>query len=166
MKIKELQNETLMKIVDEYYENKLTVKQLLLEHGLEYSSNFIQTVTLYSDDICEVCGEKVKHILESRTYCNSFQELRKKCSNCGHKKSDACCYNRYVEHRRIDAEKRRKEKRDILEKSFYEEPVSIDDLSVKEVVFIGILKEKSILYNLGFLDEKDYFRNIHYYKQL
>lgn len=163
MKLSELKNEVVMNIIQEYYENKLTVKELLNKYGVDYSSNFIHKVNLYSEDDCEICDGRIKYILESRTYCKSFNMLKTKCSECGHDGSEYCYCKKCVEDRKIEIEKRTVEKKKVIEKYFYKEPISFNELSIKEMIFIGILKEKGVVSNLGILAEKDYFKNMHSY---
>lgn len=163
MKLSELKNEEVMNIIREYYEDKITVKELLNKYGMDYSSNFIHKVNLYSEYNCEICDGKIKYILESRTYCKSFDMLKAKCSECGHDGSEYCYCKKCVEDRNIEIEKRDIEKKKVIEKYFYKKPISFNELSIKEIIFLGILKEKGIMCNLGILAEKDYFKNVHSY---
>lgn len=165
MKLNELKNDVLKKMIEEYYKNTSTVKQLLKNYGVEGCNNLIQAAKLYSEDNCEVCGGKVKYILENRAYCKSLDELRKKCIQCGHDGSETCSCKKCVEYMEAEEIKKRNHKKDILEKFFHEEPISISELNIKELIFLGVLKEKNINYRLGVLAKKDYFKNIHYYKE-
>lgn len=161
MRVKDLTNYRLREVIEEYYEDNLTVKALLEKYGVKYTSNFIQSVTLYTDEICEVCGGKVKYILKSRTYCKSMDDLNKKCSICGHYESENCYCKSCIEYRRVKEEKEIEHKKRVLEDAFKIEPISIDDLGIKEIVFIGVLKEKGILDNIGVICEKDFFKNMY-----
>lgn len=161
MRVKDLSNDKLREIIEEYYEYNLTVKILLEKYGVKFSSNFIQSVTLYCDEYCEVCGGKVKYILKSRAYCSSINDLNKICSVCGHDGSKNCYCKSCIEYRRSEKEKELEYKRGILKKAFERENISIVNLGIKEIVFIGMLKEKGILDNIGAMCEKDFFRSMY-----
>lgn len=161
MNVKDLSNDKLKEIIEEYYENNLTVKALLEKHGVKYVANFIQRVTLYTDEECELCGSKVKYQLESRTYCNSINSLKKICSVCRHDGTMNCCCNKCLEHRRAEQEREEEEKRKIVSQAFATKPINLDQISIKELLFIGLLKDRGVVYNIGKLAEKDYFKNTH-----
>lgn len=161
MNVKDLCNEKLREIVEEYYENNLTVKALLEKHKVKYVSNFIQSITLYTDEECEVCGSKVKYELKSRTYCNSINNLKKICSVCYHDGTDNCYCKTCLEHRRVEKEREQEEKRKIVSEAFARKPIDLCEMNIKELLFIGLLKDRGIVYNIGVLAEKDYFKNTH-----
>lgn len=161
LRVNKLSNEALMKLIQEYYENKLTVNELLKKYKVEGSSKFLKSVELYDREPCEVCGGKVKYILESRLYCNSIDELKKVCTECCHDGNDTCSCKKCVDYRNFEEQKKTENKKQILEKYLDEEPVSINDLYIEELIFIGILKELDIKYRIGVLAENDYFKNIH-----
>ncbi|MDD7796308.1 hypothetical protein [Clostridium sp. 'White wine YQ'] len=163
MKVKDLSNDELREIIEEYYENNITVKALLEKHGVVYTSNFIQSVTLYTDEECELCGSKIKYKLESRTYCDSVNNLKRICSSCGHDGTKNCHCKACIEYRRVEMEKKQEEKRKIVRELFTTKPVTLDEVSIKELIFIGLLKDRGIGYNIGVLAEKDYFKNTHSY---
>ncbi|MBB6698529.1 hypothetical protein [Clostridium algidicarnis] len=166
MKVKDLSNDRLREIIEEYYQNKFTVKILLEKHGVKYISNFIQTATLYCDEECEICGSKMKYKLESRAYCSSISELKKICSVCGHDGTKNCYCKSCIQHRKLEKEKELEEKRSFLKKVLEVELVSLDKLSAKELIFVGVLQEKGIGgYDLGVLAQKDYFKNTHTYPE-
>lgn len=155
MNVKDLCNEKLREIVEEYYENNLTVKALLEKHKVKYVSNFIQSITLYTDEECEVCGSKVKYELKSRTYCNSINNLKKICSVCYHDGTDNCYCKTCLEHRRVEKEREQEEKRKIVSEAFARKPIDLCEMNIKELLFIGLLKDRGIVYNIGVLAEKD-----------
>lgn len=161
MNVKDLSNDKLREIIEEYYENNLTVKALLEKYKVKYTSNFIQSVALYTDEDCEVCGSKLKYELKSRTYCNSINNLKKICSVCGHDGTENCYCKTCIEYRRVEQERRKEEKRKIVSEAFARKPVTLDEIRIKELLFIGLLKDRGIGYNIGILAEKDYFKNTH-----
>lgn len=161
MNATELSNEKLKEIIEEYYENKLTVKSLLEKHKVKYVSNFIQSVTLYTDENCEICGSKLKYQLKSRTYCSSINSLKKVCSACDHNGSENCYCNTCLEERRAEQERKLEEKRRVVRQAFSTKPINLNKISIKELLFIGLLKERGVVYNIGVLAEKDYFKNTH-----
>lgn len=161
MKLKNLTNDKLLEVINEYYENKQSIKELLKKHDIDYTSNFIQSAVLYSNDECELCGGKVKYILQSRSYCDSIEELEKLCVNCRHTTAEICNCEWCFENRRIKEEAIRLEKRKKIEKCIRKEPISVKELTCKELLFVGIAKEKNFGSYIGELWQKDYFQNLH-----
>lgn len=163
MKIEEVENNILKDMIEEYYKNKGTVNELLKQYGVDENTRFIQAAKLFLDEPCEVCGGKVQYILESRAYCKSLEELKLECLECGHDTSVKCKCKNCVEFRKAEQEKKKNEKNALLEKTFYAEPKSIKELSIKELLFLGIVKENEKNYNLGRLFRKNYLEKIHIY---
>ena len=127
MRIKDLNDVELHNFINEYYENTTTVRELMDKYNLEDSSNFIQSITIYSNDICEVCGGKVKYNLQSRAYIKDLESNYKICSECGHTTDKECYCKKCIEFREKKEEKEKKEKVEKLNNDMKRDPVSIKD---------------------------------------
>lgn len=159
MRIKDLNETELYNFINEYYENNTTVRELLDKYNLEDSKNFIQSITVYSDDICEVCGGKVKYNLQSRVYIKNLENNHKICEDCGHTTDSICYCQKCIEFRSKEEAKKRKEKIEKLRIIFNRPPVSIEDLKLDEILFV-LLLNNAYGKEIGFIYEKDKFKNV------
>ncbi|MHB8002877.1 hypothetical protein [Clostridium botulinum] len=163
--LKELTNDEALEAVKIYYENRdLTIREICELLDIKYNSNFIRSIKLYSDDLCENCGGRVRYILESREYRNSgINEDNKICENCGHCGNvEICNCNKCRKTREMIREEEEKRRLNLLCSRFYVDTINISEVSVREAIFLALAIRKSESKYLGFIFEKDYFKNLSY----
>lgn len=142
MKVKDLDQETLYNFVNEYYENKTKVGELMAKYNIDDSSNFISRITLYDGDICEVCGGKIKYELSSRAYTKCLEDNPKVCENCGHTRDRKCYCEKCIEYREEQEKEEQLKKYAILKECFNRNKVSISTLKIEELLLLIFLNEK------------------------
>lgn len=160
MKLRDLDQETLRSFMEEYYKNEATIKDIMSKYNVEGGTNFIKTITVYTDDICEICGGKIKYELKSRWGGNikKLEDNVKICEECGHTTDRKCkckvCAG--IELEKI--EKENKKKVEILKSSFSRNPVSINTLEIDEMLLLALLNNKYGK-DIGLISEKEEFNN-------
>lgn len=161
-KLSELNNLEALEAVQTYYNYPdLTVKEICELLDIKYNSNFIISIKLYSEDLCEVCGGRVKYILESREYPNScINENKKICVECGHNFDfENCnCISCTNKRREIKKQKELTLKKMLEERS--PKPIKISECNLIDLIFLDIAIKKNNSIKLGRVFEKDYFVNL------
>lgn len=145
-KLKDLSNDEALFAVKEYYANPdITVKDLCSILDIQYTSGFIKSIKVYTDDICENCGGKLRYFLDSRSYIHSLEENKVACEECGHTGDIETCTcvkcERMRRKRRKESEEKFKQK---LKEKWKRSPISVEKLSLSEVIFlISLFKENA-----------------------
>ncbi|HFR3906741.1 TPA: hypothetical protein ACHVIH_001585, partial [Streptococcus suis] len=106
-----LSNEEILSVIDDYYNNELTVSGIKLKYSVNFKGNSIRNELpkLNFGDECRFCKTRLYVLLPTKTdYQNllkknnlvSILETKSKCVECGHLESDSCtCFNCTVEKR-------------------------------------------------------------------
>lgn len=160
--LSKLSNFEALEAVQTYYDYPdLKIKEICELLDIKYTSSFIRSIKLYSEDLCEVCGGKVKYILESREYPNAhINENKKICIECGHNFDFENCNCISCTHKKREI--KRQEDLILKEKLVKRAPkiINISKCNLFDLIFLDIAIKKNKSNKLGKIFEKDYFLNL------
>ena len=157
-KIAHLSDEVINEIIDDYYDG-INIKEIIRKYQIDLKSQGLIKLfppIIVEDRICPYCNTCLWKKLESKGLVNyNYWNSKPYCPTCGHIDKDYChCKNckLTLERKRIEETKKIKESIDQRYNLSSHQPIELDCLSIREVIYL------STLIRIGLSEDKKYLK--------